>query len=132
MRRGWRAGQTRGPVEVSPKIFYLAFLDSLRQISTARFKAKVTKSGGVVYLDTRYSVFFGYPNLGPAAALRLAEGCAIAEALARRDPSTISLRMSTYCSSRWEPMISRPWDFLGTDELHEALVAGVQFNSVDL
>lgn len=129
--------------EVAPRIFCIRFWPALAgaqhgvQTTDARLRgpqgALLTAIGrleGVVY-RMGDPVFFGFPRLPGSEALT----CALA---ARREcvqhapeSAEVALSCSTVGLRKYADVLTRPWEFLGSPELSDALTAGVRFNRME-
>lgn len=109
--------------EVSPKIYVLRYderitgSDDLAQVELA-----ITRSEGKIYKRIGDCIFFGFPGTpGP-------ESIKIVQMLKLYRYGSISA--STLGHMRFKRILSAPWEYVDGDDLSNALLCGVQFNSV--
>jgi hypothetical protein len=126
-----RAASHPGRIQVSPPIFCIRVWNHPRPKAAAKVtKAAIVRGRGTFYGDVGGTAFFGFRRLDASEALAMAievrRICA-----GELKEAEVSLSASTLAPKKWARIISAPWLFIGSEELSEALNAGVQFNPVE-
>jgi hypothetical protein len=76
-------------------------------------------------------VFFGFRNLPTPEALKCARTARRECARHAPDDVKVAVSCSTVAPKECTEALTRPWDFLRTDELREALTQGILFHRLE-
>jgi hypothetical protein len=134
-----QAGAPRESTEfaIVPQIFYVRMwnetgselvADSVIRGPEGALLAAIARLGGIVYRTG--TTFFGFPGLDGLHALKAAREARDRCALAAGPSVIVGLSCSTVGSRRFADVLTKPWEFIGSSRLNEALTSRVRFHQM--